>query len=353
MSDKKNKSNQAKTQNNADIHSFIRWIRNNIYLEDGKYQVKDKAKDQISETRNEKITNPLVMLYELVQHIDYLNSEIARYKKEIENSSSWWEKNFGTKDKELNQLKYKQQELKSRIESLSKELKKLTIERDDYKSGCDDYDKKFQKLLGEKSNERLDKNKHYKMTDSRPLSFQIREHFEKLGKSLYRRSNEIIAHVKSKEIISNERHQTIANISVIFSERILLEYWELLKSSQNFQEEDTSEIITNITNFIFSDLGIDKDYPDINQIRQKVDNLVRKGRLLLRDICQTDPPGEIFEIEIEEENIKFNSDEHQAMTSCKSEGKVQFTVFPGYRVNDVIHKVPIVFTVEDEDNKKG
>lgn len=147
-------------------------------------------------------------------------------------------------------------------------------------------------------------------------------------------------------------NETIANILVIFSKKLLLEYWQSLIVNKNFQEEDTPEIITDVTNSIFSDLGIDKDSPDINQIRTKVDNLVKKGRHLLRNICQTDPPGEIFEIEVKEKKIKFNSDEHKAMTSCKPEGKVQFTVFPGYRVNDFIHKVPLVFTVEDDDKNE-
>ena len=60
-----------------------------------------------------------------------------------------------------------------------------------------------------------------------------------------------------------------------------MEYWPSLIVNKNFQEEDTPEIITDVTNSIFNDLQIDKDSPDINQICTKVDNLVKKGRLLL------------------------------------------------------------------------
>lgn len=349
MNRNKNKSNQGKRNNNVDVDRIMNWVKSNIFFESDKYTANPEALDQISKTRNTNIKDPLVMLYELVQYIDDLKAEIVEYKDELQNSRSWWDRIFGTKDKELNDLKYEQQKLESKITDLSSELEKVTTERDKYKFLCDDYDERFQRLLGEKSQERLNKNKLYIMNDSRPIDFQIDDDFEKLGKNFYGTSNQIYSHVKSEYILSDDRSQTIANISVIFSKRILLEYWQSLNTQQNLQEEDTDETITNITDLIFRDLGIDSNSLAINEISTKVGKLVKTGRDLLRKICQTDPPGEIFEIEVKEEKIQFNSDEHQAMTSCKPEGKIKFTVFPGYKVNDFIHKVPIVFTVADEE----
>lgn len=188
MNQKQN--NYSEFLKNNDVYIHIHWVKENISIgEDGKYKAEKEAIDQISKTRNEEITNPLIMLYELVQHIDYLNLEIAKDKEEIENSRSLWERLFGTKDEELNKVKSKLKQRERIIEELSIELEKVIIEKNNYKAQCDEYDERLQRLLGEKAEERLDKNKHYKMTDSRPLDFQIDDDFEKLGKSLYGISN--------------------------------------------------------------------------------------------------------------------------------------------------------------------
>jgi len=266
------------------------------------------------------------ILYHAKSTLNFLSNENQQLQTELKNDKkSWKEKIFG-KDNEVKKLEVE-------IKSFQSSLKKAEEERDQFREERNYFSILWeeQPALIKKSEEKRDKHATYDMTDSRPKGFIIAPKFSKIGKEFYGLCNTLFQYCQGD--FKNNRSQGIAHIYSVLSTRIILELWDLIKQNK--------DLPINTTDSILSDLKI-TEQSEVIKLRTQIDSLVKKGHHILKDIANTEPQGELF---LEDRGVQFDSEKHNVMPSCKEEGRIEKTVYPGYRELDIILSKPIVFTI--------
>ncbi|OKH41613.1 hypothetical protein NIES2101_34050 [Calothrix sp. HK-06] len=115
-------------------------------------------------------------------------------------------------------------------------------------------------------------------------------------------------------------------------------------SEDGWSDQQYTQVIKNISLFIYSELGMSEEFLIPEAIRNETENLVKKGLELVKKIASADPPGVLW---VEKEGTVFNSDRHEAMLGCEESGIILFTVYPGYLVGSRVFDKAVVYTVPE------
>jgi len=133
-----------------------------------------------------------------------------------------------------------------------------------------------------------------------------------------------------------ERKREIAKIRSKLAEAVLMDSVDICKEG-NVTEAETDKLIKSVNGeFImyFSNCScsdVKTKFPTESQeITQTLESIARKSLKLVDDIIiHASSPGELMWYK---EGTEFNPIEHEALVGCVEQGKIEFTVFPGYAV---------------------
>ncbi|GEM_PF-4625051 len=143
-----------------------------------------------------------------------------------------------------------------------------------------------------------------------------------------------------------ERKQETATIRSKLAEAVLMGSVDTCKKG-NIAEVETTKLIKSVNGkFImyFSSCGcsdVKTRFPSESQeIEQTLKNIAERSLKLVNDIIHASPPGELLWYE---PGVEFNSEEHEVLVGCVEEGKITFTVFPGYAIYEGTPKKRRIF----------
>jgi len=236
---------------------------------------------------------------------------------------------------EIQRLKrgsYNTTQLQAKIEKLEREKQEL--------------EGRVSSLLAKLGERDRDKTSTITSDDSRRQRDLLTQDFIQLNNQYFTAvSNEIFNYqYQSNPTLIQERKLEIARIKSVLSRQILKPAnKEIIKK---IQSDNVSSAVQLISAEIFQELKMPETSP--KEIAQNVENLVEKGLKLIKDILNDDPPGELL---IESEGTTFSPEIHQPVPGCEAGGKILYTTYPGYRINDRILSDALkafVFTVPDE-----
>ena len=133
-----------------------------------------------------------------------------------------------------------------------------------------------------------------------------------------------------RQLALNRKHQ-MSKIKYILSREIFMQ-----KESFYLGTNPHSEIKSSVAQKLrLNEAYVTKD------IVQSIDTLIEKALQLIRQIMRADPPGTLW---VERKGEEFNSEFHRAVLGCEEFGKIQFTVYPGYKVGKHLFEKALVFT---------
>jgi len=203
-------------------------------------------------------------------------------------------------------------------------------------------------LLGRLSDRDRDKSSTVTSDDSRRQRDTLTQTFIQLNNQEFNAvSIQVFNYFCEREpSLKSDRKQEIARIKSILSEGIFKVGNEL------FQESITSDKIVefrgDLTNWLLQKLQI-PSHSSPEELLKSLENLVEKGLNLVKDIVNDDPPGQFL---IEEKGTFFNPENHQVVPGCQESGRILYTIYPGYLLNDRILADTLkafVFTVPEEN----
>lgn len=228
-------------------------------------------------------------------------------------------------------------QLQSRIDYLERENQELHA--------------RVSSLLGKLSDRDRDKTSTITSNDSRPQRDVLTQKFIQLNNQDFTAASiEIFNHRCSvNPALKYDRKREIALVKSILSKHILKNGSDLFMSNKLIQPEDFPKTAEYFTDLLLKDLEMPTRTNCPKAILNTLVNLVEKGLNLVKDIVNDEPPGELL---IEDEGTVFNSEIHQPVPGCDPIGRILYTTYPGYRVNNRIIGEALkafVFTVPEEE----
>jgi len=239
---------------------------------------------------------------------------------------------------DMNKLEQENRRQVAEFQAIIEELKKANQELGSQRSS----------LLGRLSDRDRDKSSTVTSDDSRRQRDTLTQTFIQLNNQEFNAvSIQVFNYFCEREpSLKSDRKQEIARIKSIFSEVIFN------LGNDLFQESITSEKMVefrgDLTNLLLQKLQI-PSHGSPEELLKSLENLVEKGLNLVKDIVNDDPPGQFL---IEEKGKFFNPDNHQVVPGCQESGRILYTIYPGYLLNERILADTLkafVFTVPEEN----
>lgn len=277
-------------------------------------------------------------------------SKLQQYTSSIEQSKQ----NTSNLNYKLNQQFQQIQTLQQEIESLRRENRSTT----QLQSRIDDLERENQELharvsslMGKLSDDRRDKTGTITSNDSRRQRDVLTQDFTHLNTQDFNAaSSQIFNHrCEAKPDLKANRKLEIASIKSIFSKLILKGGNDFFVSNKLIQPEDFPKTTEWFTDLLLKDLEMPKRANCPKAILKSLENLVEKGLRLVKDIVNDDPPGELL---IDDEGSVFNPERHQPVPGCEPSGRILYTTYPGYCINNRILVEALkafVFTVPEAE----
>lgn len=287
-------------------------------------------------------------VFDLQEEVKKFGNEVKKLGNEnsfLRNNSHSYSRNHTILQQENQQLKHEinklEQENRRQVEEFQvtiEELKKQNQELSSLRSS----------LLGRLSDRDRDKSSTVTSDDSRRQRDTLTQTFIQLNNQEFNAvSIQVLNYFCEREpSLKSDRKQEIARIKSILSE-VIFNLGNYL-----FQESITSEKMVefrgDLTNLLLQKLQI-TSHGSPEELLKSLENLVEKGLNLVKDIVNDDPPGQFL---IEEKGKFFNPDNHQVVPGCQESGRILYTIYPGYLLNDRILADTLkafVFTVPEEN----
>ncbi|MDJ0515004.1 MAG: hypothetical protein QNJ74_01685 [Trichodesmium sp. MO_231.B1] len=303
---------------------------------------KDQEEEQINELQN-AIKNPKNFLETFLKiYKENLNLG-ENYQKLEKHSRLLEEKNRSLNNNPRNQknsiLSKEKQELKNLVNYLKQENKSQAIQ---FQTRIDELEKENQELRQSKSSllSRLnardrDKSSTITSNDSHRQRDILAQEFIQLNtQEITGLGNEIFNHLShiNSDLKANRKRE-VARIKSVFSQHIFGEGSKYFTADNSIEEDKFPNAVEDLTNSILTDLQIPETAKIPEPIRTNLKNLVEKGLKLVKEIVNDDPPGHFL---IAQQGEAFNPEQHEPVPGCKSSGKIVYTTYPGYCVNNRI-----------------
>jgi FtsZ-binding cell division protein ZapB len=269
---------------------------------------------------------------------------------------------------------------------LEETLASLHRNNDLLKKERDDLDSRVNGLLSELANYRRNKTGTYISSDAQQPHLLLQDFRNFKSQAFQAISNQLFDYLSDKDSsLKQNRKFAIAKIKSVLSKEMLKESEVLARARLGSLIEDalgaflmlpvpdslrdnivkgTSQLISDtLAPGCFIDAGKGLQYNTESSIDSIITALQTKsadhlpvelyGDLkkflsqaieLVRKMANTEPPGELW---VEKEDVGFDPDKHEALKGYGEEGRVQLTVYPGYRVDNRVLEKPVVLTVKD------
>lgn len=281
-------------------------------------------------------------------------SKLQQYTSSIEQSKQ----NTLNLNYTLNQQSQQIKNLQQEIESLRRGNRSTTqfqaridyLERENQELHA-----RVSSLIGKLSDRDRDKTSTITSNDSRPQRDVLTQKFIQLNNQDFTAASiEIFNHRCSvNPALKDDRKREIAFVKSILSKHILKNGSDLFISNKLIQPEDFPKTAESFTDLLLKDLEMPTRANCPKAILNTLVNLVEKGLKLVKDIVNDEPPGELL---IENGGTIFNAKTHQPVQGCEATGRILYTTYPGYCVNNRIIGEALkafVFTVPEEKFDDG
>ncbi|NEP81483.1 MAG: hypothetical protein F6K39_26955 [Okeania sp. SIO3B3] len=321
---------------------------------------KDQEKEQINALQN-AIKNPKIFLetfLKIYRETLKLQENYQRLEKKnrVLEETNLSLNNYDThQDQKNNIINKENQQLKNLVNNLKQENKSKAIQ---FQTRIDKLESENQELrqrvsfLLSKLNARdRDKSSTITSNDSRRQRDVLTQEFIQINtQEITGIGNEIFNHLS--QINSNlkaKRKREIAKIKSVFSKYIFDKGSQCFTADNSIEEDKFPQVVEYFTNSILTDLQIPETAKIPEPIHTNLKNLVEKGLNLVKEIVNDDPPGHFL---ITNQGEAFDPEKHQPVAGCEPSGKIVYTTYPGYCVNDRIIGESLkafVFTEPEEE----
>ncbi|NEQ71995.1 MAG: hypothetical protein F6K23_02250 [Okeania sp. SIO2C9] len=263
--------------------------------------------------------------------------------------------NYNPHRNQSNNISKENQYLKNLVNDLKEEKKSQVIQLqtriDDLESDNQKLHKRVSSLLSKLDNRDRDKSSTITSNDSRRQRDVLTQEFIQLNtQEITGLGNEIFNHLSQiNSDLKAHRKREIAKIKSVFSKHIFGEGSQCFTPDNSIEEDKIPQLIEDFTKSILTDLKIPETAKIPEPIPTNLKNLVEKGLKLVKEIVNDDPPGHFL---IANQGDAFNSEKHQPVAGCEPNGKIVYTTYPGYCVNDRIIGESLktfVFTEPEEE----
>ncbi|MCF2145842.1 hypothetical protein IQ276_005075 [Desmonostoc muscorum LEGE 12446] len=326
--------NQVESLKNSE-KKFLEWLAKNFGIVNINWTLPTK---EIAKGLNnpQSVLDALARIYNQIIKIE----QIEIKNNELHSILTQKTQNVVSLQQEIQQLRQQKHtitQLQKRIDDLERENKELNS--------------RVTSLLSKLDKENRDKAVTITSDDSLRQRDSLTQDFIRLNTQDFTAvSNELFNYrCQINSDLKSDRKAEIARIKSLLSKKIFQEGRDLFISDRNlFQKENLSSIIKDFADDIIKQLIISEDQ-STEVPRNNLDKLIDKGLNLLIEILNAQPPGEFL---IEDEGSKFNPERHQAVTGCESGGKILYTTYPGYCVNNRIIGDALkayVYTVSEQE----
>ncbi|HAG80072.1 MAG TPA: hypothetical protein DCL61_02645 [Cyanobacteria bacterium UBA12227] len=340
--------------------SFFNWILS--WFNFGNSHNYDQQKVLEEAIKNpEKLFDAFSQLQHQYAELENTNKKLTKEINELNSSKQQQNHNYNQQYNVNYQLQQQIQTLKNNNSLLQQENQRLerenrrTIELqskiENLKTENQELKARLSAKLSNLAELNRDKSKTVTSDDSRRQRDVLTPEFLNFNNQDFTdASNKIFNHIVDINPQSKDnRKREIARIKSTLSQQILKEGRNLLINNKSMQEEELTKTISRLTDSLLANLEISKECPQ--EILKTLHNLVEKGLKLVKDIVNDEPPGEFL---IENEGTDFNPEKHQHVNGCESSGKILYTTYPGYSVNNRIIGDALkafVYTVSEEEWK--
>ncbi|NET24567.1 hypothetical protein [Okeania sp. SIO1I7] len=312
-----------------------------------------QEKEEINALQN-AIKNPKTILetfWDIYNHIVNLqskNEKLEAKNRSLNNNNYAWSQNNNfliTENQELKNKVYKlEQENQNKVIQLQTRIDKLEKENQELRESKSS-------LLSKLSTRDRDKSSTITSNDSRRQRDVLTQEFTQLNtQEITDIGNKIFNHLsKTNSDLKPHRKREIAKIKSVFSQHIFDKGSQCFTADNFIEKDNFPQVVENFTNSILTDLQIPETAKIPEPIPTNLKNLVEKGLNLVKEIVNDDPPGHFL---IANQGDAFNSEKHQPVAGCEPNGKIIYTTYPGYCVNDRIIGESLkafVFTEPEEE----
>ncbi|NEN87863.1 MAG: hypothetical protein F6K48_02630 [Okeania sp. SIO3H1] len=277
------------------------------------------------------------------------NEELQEENNALENKNN---SSLKKRNKQLKeQVKNLQQQNKNQVIQLQTRINELEKEKKEIKRKKEEISKSRSSLLSELSALKRDKSTTITSNESRRQRDVLAQDFIQLNtQKITSIGNEIFNHLSQiNSDLKANRKREIAKIKSVFSQHIFSEGSKCFTADNLIEQDNFPQVVENLTNSILTDLQIPETAKFPEPIPTNLKNLVEKGLKLVKEIVNDDPPGHFL---IANQGDAFNSEKHQPVAGCEPNGKIIYTTYPGYCVNDRIIGESLkafVFTEPEEE----
>jgi len=263
---------------------------------------------------------------------------------ELNSGKSHWTDLFNDNKKEIRKLKGRITTLESELQVANSTIKTSREKEADY----DNVQAKNDELESERTELLIEISSLKTGGVSTPQHEALYKDFKELKEQQFRELSSKIFKLRSKCMpnVKWNRKEEIAKIRSTIAKDILLEKIELNQSNINIEKMQTE---------LVKDCGGKETIAQFSseqaEINQSIKNLVEESLKLVNNISHAVPPGELSWCE---KGTEFNPEEHEVLLGCAEQGKVSFTVYPGYVVYEgdtknkrIFEKILVFTTLED------
>ncbi|TAF02049.1 MAG: hypothetical protein EAZ78_16000 [Oscillatoriales cyanobacterium] len=261
-------------------------------------------------------------------------SKLQQYTSSIEQSKQ----NTSNLNYQLHQKNHQIHTLQQEIESLRRENRSTN----QLQSRIDDLERENQELYARVSSlmsklSARDRDKTITITsnDSIPQRDALTQKFIQINNQFFNAaSNDVFNHLlASQPNLKAYRKRETARIKFTLAKMVFIEARELFTRSNSLLQQDFPQTVQMFTDKLLQNLGMPERVNCPPSIIKSLENLIEEVLKLVKDIVNDEPPGELF---IENEGTVFNPERHQPVPGCEPSGRILYTTYPGYCINNRI-----------------
>lgn len=239
--------------------------------------------------------------------------------------------------KQLSQQKSTEEEnvkLRNRNKDLYADYDKLSIDNINLKNQNDSLQKRYDDLLQEITRLKTGGDKIRPQHHNLHRSFRdlYEQGFRTISKSIFEYWNRN----EYKYDTKNDEKKKMIEIRAYLAK---VSFQSIMKQLEN-GETINDNIINDICNSIHTNIRMHYKFNFPYMLKDSLQELVVKTFEFVRDMNNAFPPGELW---FAEEGLIFDPTRHQILSGCKENGRISFTVYPGYSIYNQDSKTERIF----------
>ncbi len=340
------------------LETFLEIYRTILKLQEENYQILEKQ-NRLLEEKNRSLNNnnPRNQKNNIISKENQeLKNLLNHLKQENKSQAIQFQTRIDELEKENQELRQSKSSLLSKLNARDRDSKVIQFQT----QKIDELEKENQELRQSKSSllsklNARDRDKSTTITSNDSLRQRdvLTQEFIQLNtQEITGLGNEIFNHLSQiNSDLKARRKREIAKIKSVFSQHIFDKGSQCFTPDNSIEEDKFPQVVEDLKNSILTDLQIPETTKIPEPISTNLKNLVEKGLKLVKEIVNDDSPGHFL---IPNPGDAFNPENHQPVPGCEPSGKILYTTYPGYCVdNRIIGEAlkAFVFTEPDKQSE--